>query len=68
MYHGTDKLFLICTKPYRPARKGTIISRWCGSVIRESGITIHNYCSHLHTAAHSLYAKCCGASNISYNK
>ena len=36
-YRDTDKLFLTCIKPYRAASKDTI-SRWCKSIIKESGI------------------------------
>ena len=60
-YRDTDKLFLTCIKPYRAASKDTI-SRWCKSIIKESGISIHSYTSHLSRAAASSYAKSCGAS------
>ena len=60
-YRDTDKLFLTCIKPYRSASKD-IISRWCKSVIKESGISIHSYTSHSSRAAASSYAKFRGAS------
>ena len=60
-YRDTDKLFLTCIKPYRAASKDTI-SRWCKSIIKESGISIHSYTSHLSRAAASSYAKSRGAS------
>ena len=60
-YRDTDKLFLTCIKPYRAASKDTI-SRWCNSVIKESGISIHSYTSHSSRAAASSYAKFRGAS------
>ena len=44
-YRDTDKLFLTCIKPYRAASKETT-SRWCKSIIKESGISIHSYTSH----------------------
>ena len=44
-YRDTDKLFLTCIKPYRTATKDTK-SRWCKSIIKESGISIHSYTSH----------------------
>ena len=59
-YRDTDKLFLTCIKPYRAASKDTI-SRWCKSIIKESGISIHSYTSHSSRAAASLYAKTRGA-------
>ena len=59
-YGDTDKLFLTCIKPYRAASKDTI-SRWCKSIIKESGISIHSYTSHSSRAAASLYAKTRGA-------
>ena len=40
-YRDTDKLFLTCIKPYRAASKDTI-SRWCKSLIKESGISIQS--------------------------
>ena len=55
-YEDTDKLFLACIKPYREASKD-IISRWCKSIIKESGIKIHNYPSHSSRTAASFYAK-----------
>ena len=55
-YEDTDKLFLACIKPYREASKD-IISRWCKSIIKESGIKIHNYPSHSSRAVASFYAK-----------
>ena len=60
-YRDTGKLFLICIKPYRAASKDTI-SRWCKSIIKESGISIHSYTSHSSRAAASSYAKSRGAS------
>ena len=41
-YRDTDKLFLTYIKAYRAASKDTI-SRWCKSIIKESGITTHSY-------------------------
>ena len=55
-YRDRDKLFLTCIKPYRAASKDTI-SRWCKSIIKESGISIHSYSSHSSRAAASSYAK-----------
>ena len=49
-YRDTDKLFLTSIRPYRVASKGTI-SRWCKSIIKESGISIHSYNSHPSRAA-----------------
>ena len=60
-YRDTDKLFLSCIKLYRAASKDTI-SRWCKSIIKESGISIHSYTSHSSRAAASSYAKSRGAS------
>ena len=60
-YRDTDKIFLTCIKAYRAARKDTI-SRWCKSIIKESGISIHSYISHSSRAAVSSYAKTRGAS------
>ena len=60
-YRDTDKLISTCIKPYRAASKDTI-SRWCKSIIKESGISIHSYTSHSSIAATSSYAKTCGAS------
>ena len=60
-YRDTDKLFLTCIKPYRAASKDTI-SRWCKSIIKESGISIHSYASHSSRAAALSYAKSRGAS------
>ena len=60
-YRDTDKLFLTCVKPYRAASKDTI-SRWCKSIIKESGISIHSYTSHSSRAAASSFAKSRGAS------
>ena len=60
-YRDTYKLFLTCIKPYREASKDTI-SRWCKSIIKESGISIHSYTSHSSRAAASSYAKSRGAS------
>ena len=58
-YEDTDKLFSACIKPYREASKD-IISRWYKSIIKESGIKIHNYPSHSSRTAASFYAKSCG--------
>ena len=60
-HKDTDKLFLSCIKLYRAASKDTI-SRWCKSIIKESGISIHSYTSHSSRAAASSYAKFRGAS------
>ena len=60
-YRDTDKLFLTCIKPYRAASKDTI-SRWCKSVIKESGISVHSYTSYSSRAAASSYANFRGAS------
>ena len=60
-YRDRDKLFLTCIKPYRAASKDTI-SRWCKSVIKESGISIHSYTSHSSRAEASSYVKTRGAS------
>ena len=60
-HKDTDKLFLSCIKLYRAASKDTI-SRWCKSIIKESGISIHSYTSHSSRAAASSYAKSRGAS------
>ena len=57
-YRDTDKLFLTFIKPYRTASKDTI-SRWCKSIIKESGISIHSY---TYRAAASSYEKSLGAS------
>ena len=43
------------------ASKDTI-SRWCKSIIKASGISIHSYTSHSSRAATSSYAKTRGAS------
>ena len=55
-YRDTDKLFLTCIKLYRAASKDTI-SRWCKSIIKESGISIHSYTSHSSRAAALSHAK-----------
>ena len=55
-YRDADKLFLTCIKPYRAASKDTI-SRWCKSIIKESGISINSYSSHSFRAAASSFAK-----------
>ena len=60
-YKDTDKLFLTSIKLCRTASKDTI-SRWCKSIIKESGISIHSYTSVSSRAAVSSYAKSCGAS------
>ena len=60
-YRDTDKLFLSCIKPYMAASKDTI-SKWCKSIIKASGISIHSYTSHSSRAATSSYAKTRGAS------
>ena len=52
-YKDTDKLFLTCIKPYKVASKD-IISTWCKSIIKESGISIHRYTSRSSRAAASL--------------
>ena len=41
-YRDTEKLFLNYIKPYRAASEDTI-SRWCKSIIKESGISSHSY-------------------------
>ena len=56
IYRDTEKLFLICIKPYSAASKDTIF-RWCKSIIKESGISIHSYTSHSSTAADSSYVE-----------
>ena len=61
IYRDTEKLFLICIKPYSAASKDTIF-RWCKSIIKESGISIHSYTSHSSRDAASSYAKSHGAS------
>ena len=53
-YRDTDKLFSTCIKPYRAASKDTI-SRWCKSIVKESGISIHSYTSHSSRAAELHY-------------
>ena len=60
-YRDTDKLFLTCVTHYRTASKD-IISRWCKSIIKESGISIHSYTSYSSRPAASSYAKFRGAS------
>ena len=61
-YRDTHKLFLSCIKLYRAASKDTI-SRWCESIIKESGISIHSYTSsHSSRTAASSYVNGCGAS------
>ena len=56
-YRDTDKLFLnLCIKPYRAASKDTI-SRWCKSIIKESGMSTQSYTSHSSRAAASSNAK-----------
>ena len=60
-YRDTDKLFLTCIKPYKAASKDTM-SRWCKSIIKENGISIHSYTSHSSRAVASSYAKSRGAS------
>ena len=55
-YRDTDKLFLTYIKAYRAASKDTI-SRWCKSIIKESGISIHSYTSHSSRAVASSYVK-----------
>ena len=55
----TDKLFLTCFKPYKAASENT---RWCKSIIKESGISIYSYTSHSSRAVTSSYVKFCGAS------
>ena len=52
-YRHTDKLFLTCIKPYREASK-YIISRWCKPIIKESGINIHSYTTHLELQLHPM--------------
>ena len=60
-YRDTNKLFLTYIKPYRAASKDTIY-RWCKSIIKQSGISIHSYTFHSSRAAASSYAKTRGAS------
>ena len=60
-YRDTDKLFLTCIKPYKAANKDTI-SKWCKSISKESGISIHSQTSHSSRDAASSYAKSHGAS------
>ena len=60
-YRDTEKLFSACIKPYRAASKDTIC-RWCKSITKESGISIHSYTSHSSKAAASSCAKYHGAS------
>ena len=60
-YTDTDKLFLTCIKAYRAASKDTI-SRWCKSITKKTGISIHSYISYSSRAAVSSYAKTRGAS------
>ena len=55
-YRDTDKLLLTYIKSYRAISKDTI-SRWCKSIVKESGISIHSYTSHSSRAAASSYAK-----------
>ena len=43
-YRDTDKLLLTYIKSYRAISKDTI-SRWCKSIVKESGISIHSYTS-----------------------
>ena len=52
-YRDTDELFLTCIKPYREAGKYTIF-RWCKSIIKESGISIHIYTHHLELQLHPM--------------
>ena len=53
-YRNTEKLFLTCIKPYRAASKDTI-SRWCKSIIKESGIVfIATPFIHLELQFHSM--------------
>ena len=59
-YRDTEKLFLNCTKLYGAASKDTLC-RWCKSIIKESGISIHSYTLHSSGAAASSYAKFRGA-------
>ena len=60
-YRDTDKLLLTYIKSYRAISKDTI-SRWCKSIVKESGISIHSYTSRSSRAAASSYAKTWGAS------
>ena len=55
-FGNTDKLFLTCSKSYRAASKDTI-SRWCKSIMKESGISIYNYTSHSSRDVASSYPK-----------
>ena len=52
---------LKCIEPYKAATKNTA-PRWCKSLLKDSGIKIDNYSSHLPRAAVSPYAKSHGAS------
>ena len=49
-----------CFKHYRVASKDTI-SRWCKSIVKENGISIHSYTSHSSIAPASSYARSRGA-------
>ena len=60
-YRDTYKLFLTCIKPYRVASKDTMF-RWCKSIIKESGISVHSYTSHSSRTAASSYVKSRGPS------
>ena len=53
----TDRFFKNCNKSYRAASKDTK-SWWCKSIVKESGITIHECMSHSYRDAASSYAKC----------
>lgn len=52
----TGKLFLTYIKPYRAASRDGI-SRWCKSIINESGISIHNDICHSSRGAASILYK-----------
>ena len=59
-YRVTGKSFLSCIDPYRAVIKDAI-SRWCKSIIKESGISVNYYTSYSSADAASSYVKFWGA-------
>ena len=55
-FRKTNNLFLTCIKPQMAATKD-IVSRWCKSLLKDSGINIDNYSSQSSRAAASSYGK-----------